>query len=436
MLTAEENDRLTKVGSETPMGNLFRRYWQPIATSSQLDENPVKSVRLFGESLTLFRDRRGKLGLIADRCAHRHVNLVYGIPEENGLRCPYHGWLYGGDGRCLEQPAEPAGSTFKDKIRIKSYPVEEMTGVIFAYLGPEPAPLVPRWDRLMWNDNVMRYVILCEIPCNWLQVVENYVDFAHAQWLHGPYNQYVLESMGIPKDDPRWMEANMRTVKPQRKLGYDFYEHGIICRILLDGETEENELWSVGHPHVFPNSLSIAGGAYIALAWAVPVDDTHTLQVSVLTHIFDKRFQAPVQESVPYFEYPYDLRHEDGSVAMDVISVQDNMVFETQGAIANRTAERLGDCDRGILMHRKLLREQMAILEDGGEPMNVFRDPEKNRILRLPAVSRYYERGGASDGRYRKGAITASFVDSYAPFSGEIEELRAAEAAAKGLMVE
>jgi 5,5'-dehydrodivanillate O-demethylase len=156
----------------------------------------------------------------------------------------------------------------------------------------------------------------------------------------------------------------------------------------------------------------------------------------VLTHIFDKRFQAPVQERVPYFEYPYDLKHEDGSYALDVISVQDNLVFETQGAIANRTVERLGDSDRGILMHRQLLRQQMAILEDGGEPMNVFRDPAKNRILPLPAVSRYYERGGASDGRYRKGAITASFIDSYAPFAAEIEDLRAAEAAAKGLTVE
>ena len=190
MLTAEENDRLTQVGPESPMGNLFRRYWQPIATSSQLDENPVRPVRLFGESLTLFRDRRGRLGLVADRCAHRHVRLMYGIPEEDGLRCCYHGWLYDRTGQCIEQPAEPADSRFKDKIRVTAYPVEELAGVIFAYLGPEPAPLVPRWDRLMWDDNVMRYVIFCEIPCNWLQVVENYMDFAHAQHLHGPYSQY------------------------------------------------------------------------------------------------------------------------------------------------------------------------------------------------------------------------------------------------------
>ena len=104
MLTAEENERLTRVGSGTPMGDLFRRYWQPIAAVAQLDENPVKAVRLFGEDLTLFKDKKVRLGLIADRCAHRHVKLVYGIPEEEGLRCCYHGWMYDRTGQCIEQP--------------------------------------------------------------------------------------------------------------------------------------------------------------------------------------------------------------------------------------------------------------------------------------------------------------------------------------------
>ena len=156
---------------------------------------------------------------------------------------------------------------------------------------------------------------------------------------------------------------------------------------------------------------------------------------SVQTYVFDKRFQAPTQESVPYFKYPYDLKREDGTYALDVISVQDNLVFETQGAIANRTVERLGDSDRGILMHRQLLRQQMDIVEDGGEPMNVFRDPEKNRILPLPAVKKYYERGRTDDGLYRKGAVTASFITSYSPFASQIEELLEAEAAAKALPV-
>ena len=436
MLTAEENERLTRVGQGTPMGNLFRRYWHPIAASAQLDENPVKGVRLLGEDLTLFKDKRGILGLIADRCAHRHVKLVYGIPEEDGLRCCYHGWLYDREGRCIEQPAEPAESRFKDKIRVKAYPVQELGGAVWAYLGPEPVPLLPKWDHMVWDNNVFRHVVMTTIPCNWLQVVENYVDFTHAQWLHGPHLKYTLERMGVPPEDPLWLEANDRTQRPQVKVGYRLFERGMGCRILLEGATEEDDLWTVGHPMVFPNSLSITGGGSTGIAWAVPVDDTHTHQVIVETHTFGKEVQVPIQETVPYFEYPYQLKQEDGSSALGMIDVQDNMVFETQGAIADRTQERLADSDRGILIHRQLLREQMAIMEDGGEPMNVFRDPAESQYIALPRPTRYYERGHASDGRYRKGAVTAPFAVAYSPYRDQLEGLYEAEALAKGMSVE
>ena len=436
MLTVEENERLTRVGPGTPMGDLLRRYWHPIAANSQLDENPVKSVRLLGESLTLFKDRRGKLGLIGDRCAHRHVNLVYGIPEENGLRCCYHGWLYDGTGRCIEQPAEPAGSTFKDKIRIKAYPVEELAGAIFAYLGPEPAPLVPRWGHLVWDRNVVRHVVITTIPCNWLQVAENFPDAAHDQWLHGYYYNYVLERMTVPQDDPRMLEPYARFQRPQAKLGWDLFEHGIVCRILLKGATEEDEQWSVGHPMVFPNSVTVGGGGSTSMEWAVPIDDTSTLMFIVETYPFSDRISVAEQDRVPFFAYNYDLKDDSGRTAMDVLGVQDNMVFETQGRIADRTRERLGESDRGITMHRQLLREQMSIVEDGGEPMNVFRDPLENRNVRLPAVSRYTDRGRTPDGRYHKGAVTSALVARYSPFRDGIEDLFAAEAMAKGLTVE
>ena len=436
MLTAEENKRLTRVGPGTPMGNLLRRYSYPIAASTQLDENPVKAVQILGESLTLFKDKRGRLGLIADRCAHRHVKLVYGIPEEEGLRCCYHGWLYDRTGQCIEQPAEPPESRFKDKIRVKSYPVQELAGALFAYLGPEPAPLVPKWDRLVWDGNVVRHVVMRVLPCNWLQIVENFPDFTHAQWLHGPFYRYVLGRMGIPPEDPRWLEANARTERPQVKVGWSFFEHGIVCRILLEGAAEEEDLWSVGHPMVFPSSMSISGGGSISTAWAVPVDDTHTLSFTVDTYSFGKEVQVPSQERVPYFEYPYDLRDEKGFPRMDIIDVQDNMVFTTQGPISDRTAEHLGESDRGMIMHRQLLREQMAIVEDGGEPMNVFRNPETNQYLPLPAVTRYYERGRTPDGRYRKGAITAPFAIAFSPFRDQIEDLYEAEALARGTPVE
>src|SRR5258707_156480 len=155
MLSQQENDLLTEVGRDTPMGELLRRYWQPIAASSELIERPTKAVRILGEDLVLFRDQQGRPGLIGAQCAHRRMSMMLGIPDADGLRCSYHGWLYGRDGKCLEQPyeqAEDPSSTFKERIRMPAYPVQELGGLVFAYLGPEPVPLLPRWELFVLDD--------------------------------------------------------------------------------------------------------------------------------------------------------------------------------------------------------------------------------------------------------------------------------------------
>jgi 5,5'-dehydrodivanillate O-demethylase len=131
------------VGPGAPGGELMRRYWHPIAASGELNEKPTKSVRILGEDLILYKDRSGTLGLIDESCPHRRVNMLYGIPEEKGLRCPYHGWLMDEAGQCIEMPAEAPDSTFKDRVKVKGYPAQELGGLVFAYLGPEPAPLLP-----------------------------------------------------------------------------------------------------------------------------------------------------------------------------------------------------------------------------------------------------------------------------------------------------
>ena len=149
MLTQEANDRYTRVGLGTPMGELMRRYWHPIAAVSQMNDKATKKIRLLGEDLILYKDRSGMFGLVEPHCAHRRMNMIYGIPEQNGLRCPYHGWLYDATGQCIEQPyeeTEDPDARFKDKIQMKAYPVEQKAGVLFAYLGPQPAPLLPNWD--------------------------------------------------------------------------------------------------------------------------------------------------------------------------------------------------------------------------------------------------------------------------------------------------
>src|SRR5579871_1294774 len=188
----EENERLTRVGPGTPMGELLRRYWQPIAVSSQFQGPGTRPVRLLGEDFVLYRDRSGTLGLIGQRCPHRRAGMVFGIPEAEGLRCAYHGWLFNEAGRCLEQPFEATAntdSTFKDRVTIPAPPVHEYAGLIFAYLGPQPTPLLPRWDIFEWDD-VARDIGEAVIPCNWLQIMDNSMDPVHVEFLHQAFADY------------------------------------------------------------------------------------------------------------------------------------------------------------------------------------------------------------------------------------------------------
>src|SRR5579862_8947406 len=165
MLTKEANERLTRVGPSTVMGEVMRRYWFPIATLPDLDREPVRPVKIMGEQLALFRSDDGSLGLIQQRCPHRGASLLYGIPEEGGLRCCYHGWQFDPQGHCIDQPGEGPDSTFKDKVCITAYPVQGLGGLIFAYLGPAPVPLLPRWDLLVVDD-IEREIGFCHLPGN------------------------------------------------------------------------------------------------------------------------------------------------------------------------------------------------------------------------------------------------------------------------------
>src|SRR5581483_9433740 len=191
MLTREEQERLTQTGPGTPMGNLLRRYWHAIATVADLDKDPVRPVRLLSEDLVLFRTDGGVLGLIGERCAHRGISLAYGIPQENGLRCAYHGWTYNQQGQVVDMPFEPACLPLK----IAAYPVQEMGGLIWAYLGPDPAPLLPRFEAYA-RDDIHRGVLIKELPCSWVQCMDNSMDPVHFEHLHGHYGNYYNRTHG------------------------------------------------------------------------------------------------------------------------------------------------------------------------------------------------------------------------------------------------
>src|SRR5665213_3880699 len=152
----------------------------------------TKRVKILVEDLVLFRDRSGKFGLIAEACPHRRASLAYGIPEADGIRCPYHGWKFDATGQCRDMPNEPTGSTFSERTQTTAYPVEELGGLLFAYLGPQPAPQLPRLDGFVVPGTV-RMVGTALVPCNWLQIMENSLDPVHTEWLHGHLQEWVEE---------------------------------------------------------------------------------------------------------------------------------------------------------------------------------------------------------------------------------------------------
>ncbi len=380
MLTAEQNELLTRVGPGTPGGNLMRRYWQPIAAVSELESRWNMRIRLLGEDLVLFRDQQGRLGLITEQCPHRRASLAYGMPTNDGIRCPYHGWEFGHKGECLNQPNEPEKSSFKHKIKTPAYAVQEMGGMVWAYLGPaESQPLLPRIDGFV-TEGAIRMLGRALLPVNWLQIMENSLDPIHTEWLHGHTYEFVKAQQGT--------STKVAISARHEKIAFREFEHGITKHRLLAGHSEDSDDWRIGHPVVFPNILSVGNGdetsRYYAFQIRVPVDDTHTM------HLWYTAYMPPKGETVSQHlldkVYVYDVpyRNKDGDFIIDNIDGQDMMVWITQGAIADRTLENLGASDNGIALYRRVLRREIKKVEEGLDPMFTFRDEATNRRIDLP----------------------------------------------------
>ena len=377
MLTREENETLTQVGRGTPAGEMLRRYWMPIAVSAELTEQkPIKAVRLLGEDLVVYRDKKGRYGVVGEHCPHRKASLAFGRVDDEGIRCPYHGWKYDCTGRCIEQPAEPEESGFKDKINHIAYPVEKLGGLLWTYLGPEPKPLLPRWDVLAW-ENGKRWIEKHEIyNCNWLQPMENSVDPSHLYWLHGETAHLV----GAATVDHYEEEHNFIP-----------FEYGIIKQRRTPGR-KPGELAKLDqHPLVFPitlrhvfRALKTEGLFRHNLQIRVPVDDART-QVYVVYFTPNETDVSPADSDTPWEYFP--IRDENGEYRLDFVLVQDAMAWETQGAITDRTQEHLGTGDEGIILLRKVLREQIEIVQKGGEPLGLVRDPAKNRLIEFDVIN-------------------------------------------------
>ena len=275
---------LTEVGPGTPMGELMRRYWHPVGLVSDATDTPRK-LRVLGEDLILFRDKGGRPGLIHPNCAHRGASLYYGKVEERGIRCCYHGWMFDVEGRCVEQPCEPEGGRARDKVRQPWYPLQELYGLIWAYMGPpDKKPVLPRYECLETlaegefletDDNSIGGGGPKIIPCNWLQHYDNLVDPFHVVVLHSTFSgtQFVEQMAVMPNVTWETAGHSVRTIS---------------IRKLADGKTL-HRISEAGLPtlRVIPSPRIGRYGMVESLGWMLPIDD-HSFRIYVVGRVREK----------------------------------------------------------------------------------------------------------------------------------------------------
>ena len=373
MLSREENELLSRIGPGTPAGRLLRRYWHVVGVAAELGKDkPKKRVKILGEDLVLYRDGRGGYGLVGEHCSHRGASLFYGFVEDDGIRCAYHGWKYDACGNCLDQPFESPEVRYKEEIKHRAYPVVKSAGLLFAYLGPpEKKPVLPRWDILARDDGVKRIEVPQVLDCNWLQAMENSVDPVHTYYLHS----HTLKLKGDPDHVPfHYQRLN--------KIEFEIVVHpgwaGIQKQRFFAGEEAKVE---APHPLIFPIILFVPVRAGYAMHFRTPIDDAHT-------QVYQFRFR-PTDDGKPAAENgdpPMTVvptKDERGEFHMNDFTSQDHMAWETQGPLADRPAEHLGESDRGILMFRKLLRDQIRAVESGADPIGLNMDPKNDDVVKL-----------------------------------------------------
>lgn len=396
MLKQEDNEKVTRSGPGTPLGNLLRSYWQPAALVSEMPgERPVKAIRIMSEDLVLFKKREG-WGLISRYCAHRGVDLSYGRLEEDGIRCLYHGWLYDGQGRCVEQPAEPEHSQFLGKIRIANYPCVEKNGIIFTYMGAGDPPPFPDYDCFVAPEEyTFAFKGLWE--CNWLQGLEGGIDPSHVSFLHRFIQEDPREMYG-----QQFAEEVEGTGKKLSMLVGESYrpdievesaEHGL--RVYALRQLTED----IKHVRVtnllFPNAFVVPfGNTKVFTQWHVPIDDENHYWFMIwydFAEPTDKETLLKQRlEGVSLPDYR-PLRNRSNNWGFDPqeqkdltytgmgldINVHDQWAVESMGPIQDRTVERLGVSDRAVSANRRMLLRAIDAFAAGAQtPAHPVSDAE------------------------------------------------------------
>lgn len=392
MLSKEDNETLTRVGPGTPAGEMLRRYWIPVGISDEVKDVPRK-VRYLCEDLVLFRDENGSPALLGLHCPHRLTSLEYGRIQDGGIRCPYHGWLFDITGRCLEQPGEPADSTFKDKCQHTAYPCRDHGGLVFTYMGPGAPPLLPNWEILVRPDMIRKASMDWPVhPCNFFQVVENDSDPIHAVFLH---------------NDPSFAQNTYFPIMPTR-IDYEEVEYGVRTTVYRDG-SEPGTVYRRRVNSLMPFCLAFGGGKSAtdgdvpdfggSLRFRVPIDDGNTAFFSVYAYAKDAADNANLMDMGGIFADRDVIerskivtdwepeRDADGRPILDTTWKQDYAAIVSQGETVDRTKEKLGASDRGVLLIRKMYLKAIRDVREGRDPLLVRRDPENNPLVRLPITN-------------------------------------------------
>ena len=378
MMSPEQSDRLTHTGPGTPMGAVMRRYWQPFALVEELpEERPVKEIRVLGEDLVVFRDDRGRYGALVRRCAHRAGDLAFGRCEDGGLRCPYHGWLYAFDGRCLEQPAEPPGSTYRERIRQPAYACVERNGIVYGYMGGGEPPKLPGFD---WFDAPASHCFAFKAlqRANWLQAVEGEIDPAHLSYLHRYLDDdaegdgtYGFKQFLATADNSDASVTTILREVPNPRLEIARTDFGVRIFALRDrGDFTYVRVTNF----LFPHTAVVAIGDWTLVQIHVPIDDVSNWRYDVF---YD--FRAPIDGEalraeklktydVPGYAPKRNLENRYGFSAAEQrtgtyagvgydFNIHDTMILEGQGPIQDRSRENLAYTDMAIIAARKMLTE-------------------------------------------------------------------------------
>ena len=396
MLRREQNDLLTQTGPGTPGGVLFRSYWIPALLAEELPENecPPVRVKLLSERLLAFRDTQGRYGLIDEFCAHRGVSLWFGRNEENGLRCPYHGWKYDVTGQCVEVPSEPAESGYCQRIKLRSYPLVERGGILWTYMGAaDRQPPLPEFEFALVRPE-QRYVAKRLQESNWLQALEGGIDSSHVSWLH----------RGDLNSDPLFKGAkgnryNLNDARPVFEVVESPGGLYIGARRNAEGG---HYYWRIT-PWVMPAFTMIPprGSHPVHGHFWIPIDDHNCWTWSFDYHsqraLTETELQAMRDGKGIYVKFEpgtyRPLANKDNDYLIDRaaqkagitfsgvagIAMQDASLQESMGPIVDRTKENLVSTDNGIIMARhRMLKAIKALMEQGATPPGV--DPVHQRV--------------------------------------------------------